>query len=148
MSKEIKARITVACVTDQFSCDRIINAGKKISDISGSELHVLSVMNPRMQNSSQALEYLFSVSKRNGAVMNVLYSDRPLKRIVDYIRENRVGHVVTGLPGDNVSLLYDLYMRFPEIVFFSVGKNGEISPVSSGSLSNPDPAKSLEEERS
>ena len=31
---------TVVCVTDQRQCDRIIEAGKKLSDLSGNDLTV------------------------------------------------------------------------------------------------------------
>ena len=120
---------TVVCVTDQRRCERLIKAGRVIADISKTNLTVISVMNPqRINKDTDALEYLFGVSKQNNAVMSIQYSTDPLARITDFIRENKAVNVVTGMREGQNSILPNLWKRFENTSFFTVTLDGEVLP--------------------
>ena len=127
-TQEIILNSTVVCVTDQ-RCERLIKAGRVIADISKTNLTVISVMNPqRINKDTDALEYLFGVSKQNNAVMSIQYSTDPLARITDFIRENKAVNVVTGMREGQNSILPNLWKRFENTSFFTVTLDGEVLP--------------------
>lgn len=85
-------RHTVVCVTNQFHCERLIRAGRLIAELSKTSLLVINVSSPDLsENDAKALEYLFQVSKENGAQMTVLYSDEPMRQLTKFIKENNGG---------------------------------------------------------
>ncbi|MBC8546585.1 hypothetical protein H8711_06505 [Clostridiaceae bacterium NSJ-31] len=128
-TQEIILNSTVVCVTDQRRCERLIKAGRVIADISKTNLTVISVMNPqRINKDTDALEYLFGVSKQNNAVMSIQYSTDPLARITDFIRENKAVNVVTGMREGQNSILPNLWKRFENTSFFTVTLDGEVLP--------------------
>lgn len=128
-TQEIILNSTVVCVTDQRRCERLIKAGRVIADISKTNLTVISVMNPqRINKDTDALEYLFEVSKQNNAVMSIQYSTDPLARITDFIRENKAVNVVTGMREGQNSILPNLWKRFENTSFFTVTLDGEVLP--------------------
>ena len=120
---------TVVLVTNQFQCERIIKAGKRVADLTMTDLFVISVSDPQYPQNPQALEHLFQVSQLNGAMMTVFYSDDPQKTIKHYLKENRVENAITGLPRKNNSLLYAFWQKFTSIRFFTVTQDGELQEV-------------------
>ncbi|RPF43430.1 hypothetical protein EDD70_2395 [Hydrogenoanaerobacterium saccharovorans] len=128
-TQDIILNSTVVCVTNQRQCERLIKAGRVIADISKTDLTVISVINPQnMKKESDALEYLFEVSKQNNAVMSIQYSTDALKSIADFIRENKAINVVTGMREGENSILPKLWTRFENASFFSVTLDGEVLP--------------------
>lgn len=121
---------TLVLVTNQFACDRLIRVGRRLADFSSTELRVLTVMDPKqIQQSENALEYLFGVSREHGAVLEVLYSDNPKKEIIAAIKNSKISNVVTGEPENEDSILYQFYQTFLHINFFTVSKEGQAQEV-------------------
>ncbi|WP_312641563.1 hypothetical protein [Hydrogenoanaerobacterium sp.] len=128
-TQDIILNSTVVCVTNQRQCERLIQAGRVIADISKTDLTVISVMNPEdVKKDTDALEYLFEVSKQNNAVMSIQYSTDSLKSIANFIRDNKAINVVTGMREGENSILPKLWTRFEHASFFSVTLDGEVLP--------------------
>ena len=123
-------RHTVVCVTNQFHCERLIRAGRLIADLSKTSLLVINVSSPNLsENDAKALEYLFQVSKENGAEMTVLYSRNeviaPLAKLTS--EENKAVNVVTGVAAQQNSPLPSLWRKFTSAHFFTVTEDGSFS---------------------
>lgn len=126
-TKEMIFNSTVVCVTNQRQCERLIKAGRVIANIAKTPLTVISVVNPKSaHNDTDALEYLFDVSKQNNAVMALQYSTNPLACIEDFIRENKAKNVVTGMREGENSILTKLWTSFKDATFFTVTMDGEV----------------------
>ena len=121
---------TVVCVTDQYRCDRIIRAGRLVADMSGAELTVINVVDPNCPGDPAPMEYLFSVSRENGAEMVLLYSDDVAKAITKYIKANKVNALLTGIPSKDDSVTGRIWSKFTHIDFFVVEQDGSLQTVS------------------
>lgn len=119
---------TVVCVTDQRNCDRIIRAGRVLADFTDTELAVINCASPSQQQDPGSIEYLFEVSRSNGAEMSVFYQQDSARAIIRYIKEHKVANVLTGLPGDENSVLYRLWERFSHVQFYVVDAGGRLQP--------------------
>ena len=120
---------TVVCVTDQRRCDRIIRAGRALADISQTDLLVVNVVRPDSQQDTESMEYLFNVSKQNGAEMALLYSDDVAKALIRYIKENKVANLLTGIPNEGDSVTTKIWKRFTHVTFFVVEQDGSLREV-------------------
>ncbi|MEG2295459.1 MAG: hypothetical protein RSB96_01800 [Oscillospiraceae bacterium] len=121
---------TIVCVTDQLNCERIIKSSKLLAHISNTSLDVISIVNPlKEQFNPQAIEYLFEVSKKNGATMSVIYHDDFKKAIHNFIKNNKPINVITGIPSGENSVLYKLWNKFNNINFFIVDNDGMLQEV-------------------
>lgn len=89
----------LACVTSQYNCDRIIRIAKEIADSSDCELRVMSVLKPMSDYSSVSdeIEYLYLIAKESGADMTVMFSDDAPKVTAEFVRDNNVERIVTGM---------------------------------------------------
>ena len=123
-------RHTIVCVTNQFHCERLIRAGRLIAELSNVSSPDLS------ENDAKALEYLFQVSKENGAQMTVLYSDEPMRQLIKFIKENKAVNVVTGMAAQQNSPLPDLWRKFTSAHFFTVTEDGSFSEQESAQSSH------------
>lgn len=92
----------LVCVTQQKTCERLIKHGAKMKKyIHGSDLFVFHVV---MEGSkfldsnreSEALEYLFSITKAEKGRMVVTRSNSIIKSIVDFVKNNNVAEIVIG----------------------------------------------------
>lgn len=118
-------RHTVVCVTNQFHCERLIRAGRLIAQLSKTGLLVINVSNPNLsETDAKALEYLFQVSKENGAEMTVLYSDEPMRQLTKFIKEVKAVNIVTGMAAQQNSPLPELWRKFTSSHFFTVQEDG------------------------
>ena len=125
------SKTTVACVTSQLQCERIIRAGRFVADISGTELLIVNVSPLDFtRQDGEALEHLFRVSKENNAQMTVLYSDEALKTLTDFIKKSTAVNVVTGLPQQGESVLYKMWDKLGSVSFFTVAEDGSFSNMS------------------
>ena len=70
---------TAVLVTNQFQCERLIQAGKSVADISKTDLIVLNVQSNEYPANPEAIQYLFNISNQNGAMMNVIYAEDTFK---------------------------------------------------------------------
>ena len=131
-SPERKRFKTLVCVTDQLQCDRIIRAGKTVAELTDTDLVIINVCTPLRENNPEAMEYLFRVSAEYGGEMTVLYSENFSKAIVNYIKENRVRCVLTGVPQENDRFITRMWKTFTHIRFFMVENNGDTNEVTRG----------------
>lgn len=121
---------TVVCVTTQSKCERLIQAGRRVADLTGTELTVVNVSSPNItREDSEALDYLFNASKKYNALMTIFYSDDPYKTIVEYLKTNKASNVVTGMPQQKNSVLIRLWEKFTNTKFFTVEENGDLKEV-------------------
>lgn len=95
-----KRRIMV-CVTQQKSCQRLIEAGSTLRRVEADELHVVHVFKENWRYFGQlqeadALEYLFDVARDFGAELSVIRSSDIEETLKQYIEKNRISTVVMG----------------------------------------------------
>lgn len=89
------------CVTKQKACERLIKIGSNKANNELSKLYVVHVSregesylgNP---DEGQALEYLFSVSKKANAEMTVMRSENIVETLVDFAKEQEIQVMVLG----------------------------------------------------
>lgn len=92
---------TMVCVTQQKTCERLINKGVELKEAYGGDLLVLHVV-PEGGNflgnshEGEALEYLFDISKTVDAEMTVLRSYNVEKTITEFCNKNRIARIVMG----------------------------------------------------
>lgn len=119
-------KATVACVTDQFQCERIIRAGRSIANLTDTSLLVINVSPiDSTAQSGEAIEHLFRISQQNDAEMSVFYSDKALKVLTTFIKKNHAVNVVTGMPQQQNSVLSKMWSKLGGVSFFTVDESGE-----------------------
>ncbi len=125
--------MVLVCVTDQESCGRLIEAGKKLADITEASLKVICVRPRRMENwfGSDEVEYLFNLSKQLGAEMIIIFHDYAVEAVADYIQTNEVNYVVVGMPPDPGQSIFisGLEERFPELPVIALDQSGSLQLV-------------------
>ncbi len=90
----------LACVTKQKTCERLIKAASQRKSDDGS-LHVLHVAKNSwniLDNNSEsdALEYLFKISKSYGAEMTMLRDNNISETIAEFAKVHQVNLIVLG----------------------------------------------------
>lgn len=90
----------LVCVTKQKTCERLIRAASKRKDENGN-LHVLHVAKNSWNildnnRESEALDYLFKISKVYNADMTMLRADNISETIADFAKKNEIDLVVLG----------------------------------------------------
>ncbi len=120
---------TCVLVTNQFQCERLIHGGRVIADITDTDLCVLNIQNNAFPTNPAAVQHLFDVSSQNGAAMQLLYSENAFRTISQYIKENKISCVVSGMPAGANSLLHRIWGKFPLVHFFTVNPNGKLEEV-------------------
>ena len=105
MSAQPLRRQTLVLVTDQFQCER-------------------STSDPA------ALQYLYNSAKENGSVLEIAYNSDFMGAITETLESTNTVNVITGQPGDEDSVLYTLWNRFPGIKFFTADADGRLDMVS------------------
>ena len=126
--KEIRSSV-LACVTSQYDCDRIIKTAKKIADDCDCELRVLSILKPtgNYTTVSDRIEYLYLVSKESGADMTVLFHDDAPSAVAEFVKENNVKRVVTGMhDGGDESFLVMFNKLAPKTPITMVSKDNMV----------------------
>ncbi len=97
----MESRNILVCVTQQKNCERLINAANKLLDEYKGNLYVINVVKNDLNflNSSvesEALEYLFDISKNIGANLSVLKSDDVEGTIARYADDNDISCIILG----------------------------------------------------
>ena len=126
--EETKSSV-LACVTSQYDCDRIIKTAKEIADDCGYELRVLSILKPTSNYTavSDQIEYLYLVSKESGADMTVLFHDNASSAAAEFVKENNVRRVVTGMhDGGDESFLVMFNKLAPKVPITMVAKDNMV----------------------
>ena len=91
----------LVCVTQQKTCERLINEANMLKREYKGELHVINVVKNDWNfldssKESEALEYLFDISKSIGANLTVLKSDDIAGAIAEYADNNNIGCIILG----------------------------------------------------
>ena len=123
-------RTTVVFVTDQFHCERLISAGRRIANATRTTLLVINIERNSIDCNSAAIEHLYQVSKENDAEMTVFYEEDDVVGVMSRcLRENNACHVVTGMPQDEDSILKKIWRLHPAINFYTVTYDNQIVSV-------------------
>lgn len=91
----------LVCVTQQKTCEKLIQQGAELSKEQSDNLYVLHVVNENDKllynfSDGDALEYLFRITKDVGAELTVKRSKDVIKTIVDFADEMEITHIVLG----------------------------------------------------
>jgi len=112
----------LVCVTQQKTCERLINKGAEVRDELDGELFVIHVAGNDehiLGNSSagDALEYLFGKSKLAGAELTVLRSDDVVKSIVNFSKDNKINKIIMGGSRDDCerNIFEDIKRKLPSV---------------------------------
>lgn len=94
-------RNVLVCVTQQKTCERLIKQAHELVDENNGRLFVINVVGNNVNfldsaRESEALEYLFGISKSVGASLAVLKSDDIPATIAEYAAENRITSLILG----------------------------------------------------
>jgi K+-sensing histidine kinase KdpD len=123
----------LVCVTDQESCGRLIEAGRKLADLADVPLKVICVRPRRMENwfGSDEVEYLFNRSKQLSAEMIIIFHDYAVEAVAEYIRSNDVHTIIVGMPPDPGQSIFisGLEDQFPQIPIISLDHTGSLQLV-------------------
>lgn len=120
---------TVTLVTNQYSCDRIINAARIVANQTNSELVVVGILDSEYEINPQVVDYLFKLSKENKATMRLIFSEDKVEIMREVTDAYDSTNIVTGMPSSHHSVLYTLWKDFPEKNFYTVDSGGEIIEV-------------------
>ncbi|MDO4860511.1 MAG: universal stress protein UspA [Bacillota bacterium] len=110
----------MVCVTQQKTCDRLIERGSLLTGSKKDELFVIHVT-PKsfgaMSSSEEgaALDYLYEKAMEYGASLTVVRSEDILKTLLDLVDKHRIETVVLGETG-NVSSSEGLIKEFEDKV--------------------------------
>lgn len=120
---------TLAFVTNQYSCDRIIYSSRVIADETNTDLVVVGVLDSEYELDPEVIDYLFVLSKKNKATMRLLFSEDKTGVMTEAISQYDCVNVVTGMPNSSDSVLYKLWKIFPAKNFYTVDTTGEVLEV-------------------
>lgn len=123
-------RQTLVLVTDQYECERIIKAGRAIASITHTQLRVFHICPEGHSSDPAALQYLFNAAKENGSILEIAYNSGFMEALTETIQSTNTVNIITGQPGDEDSVLYTLWARFPGIKFFTADPDGRLDMVS------------------
>lgn len=95
----------MVCVTQQKTCDRLIQYGHDFLGDQKGELFIIHVAHYQIKflgNSKEgdALEYLYEKALEYGANLTVVRSNDVLQTLSDLIKKNRITHVIVGESGE------------------------------------------------
>ena len=124
----VKKPSVLVCVTGQYDCDRLIEAGFDQAAGLGCELHVLCVHTQQndLTYFSEEIEYLYRTATRLGADMTVMFSDNAPKCTADFARRVNAKHLITGVPDDRPNgFVLTLHEFLPGTMITMVTKDGE-----------------------
>ena len=109
----------LVCITDQYSCERLIGRGREIADSLGLPLQVINVQSTKngLNANGDALEFLYKKAIQNNAEMVIYYNDEPALITAGHLRKYNVKHVVTGMPSDvqNSGFIQFLRSLLPDV---------------------------------
>jgi len=91
----------MVCITQQKSCERLIKRGADIRNKFDGELHVIHVVKEDWKyfgklKESDALEYLFDISKSNGADLTVIKAPDIAETLLKFAEKHNIEVVVMG----------------------------------------------------
>jgi Osmosensitive K+ channel histidine kinase len=94
----------MVCVTQQKTCERLIQFGNAFLGEQDGELFIIHVAHHQkfLGNSreGEALEYLYEKALEYGANLTVVRSNDVLKTLADLVEKNEITHVIVGESGE------------------------------------------------
>lgn len=95
----------MVCVTQQKTCDRLIQYGHTFLGDEKGELFIIHVAHYQIKflgnsKEGEALEYLYEKALEYGANLTVVRSNDVLETLVDLIKKNEITHVILGESGE------------------------------------------------
>lgn len=98
----------MVCVTQQKTCERIINKAHNMIENANGNLFVIHVVKNDTKflgndKEGEALEYLFGITKSIGANLTVLRADSVSETLVDFAVSNKIDTVFMGESADSSS---------------------------------------------
>lgn len=127
MNPDKKPSVLV-CVTGQYDCDRLINAGFELAVDKGWDMHVLCVHAPvsNVGFMSDEIEYLYQTSKDLGADMTIAFNDNAPQTTADFAKKINAKALVTGMPDNRPNGYVESVQRLlPKLKITMVTKNNE-----------------------
>jgi len=97
---EKKQNKIMVCVTQQKSCERLIERGAQSCKID-DELFIVHVVKDDWKyfsemKESDALEYLFDISKNHGAVLSIINTPDIETALSDFAKRNNINNIIMG----------------------------------------------------
>ena len=120
---------TIAFVTNQFTSDRIILSARELADQTRTELVVVEILDSEYELDPQAVDYLYTISKKNKAIMRIMFTEDKIGSMRDIIDQEDNKCILTGLPATNDSVLYALWKDYPKKMFYTVDPDGRLNAV-------------------
>ena len=95
----------MVCVTQQKTCDRLIQYGHDFLGGGNGELFIIHVAHYEFKflgstKEGEALEYLYQKALEYGANLTVVRSNHVLNTLVDLVEKNKITHVILGESGE------------------------------------------------
>ena len=95
----------MVCVTQQKTCDRLIQYGHDLLEEGNGELYIIHVAHYEFKflgstKEGEALEYLYQKALEYGANLTVVRSNHVLDTLVDLVAKNKISHVILGESGE------------------------------------------------
>jgi K+-sensing histidine kinase KdpD len=116
----------MVCVTQQKTCDRLINYGFQLLEETKGELYIIHVAHYEFKflgntEEGEALDYLYEKALEYGANLTVVRSNHVLDTLIDLVEKNKIGHLVLGQSGESndgnnmVSMLEERFQKDGDI---------------------------------
>ncbi len=118
----------LVCVTGQYDCDRLIEAGFEKAVENGWELHVLCVHTPTDDPFaySEEIEHLYRTGKDLGADMTVAFDRNAPRCTADFAKKINARQLITGMPDNRPNgFVLTVHELLPRLQLTMVTKDGE-----------------------
>jgi K+-sensing histidine kinase KdpD len=94
----------MVCVTQQKTCDRLIQYGYEFLNDDKGELFIIHVAHYKFKflgnsKEGEALEYLYEKALEYGAQLTVVRSNHVLDTLVDLVKKYKITHIILGESG-------------------------------------------------
>jgi K+-sensing histidine kinase KdpD len=97
----------MVCVTQQKTCDRLIQYGHEFLQDEKGELFIIHVAHYQFKflgnsQEGEALEYLYEKALEYGAQLTVVRSNHVLDTLVDLVQKYKITHIILGESGESM----------------------------------------------